>query len=144
MKKLASVLLAIAFVFTLSSCAGYEFVKKNPEQVEDVETAKVIEAKAKDAKKEKKDKTLHNMMEEIMSDGETIDRDVHGRVWIVPDGKGGYKEIIYSWERVVVEDNDSDDIHAIIFEFGQLRKVEPVDSLEDAKERFKPYGGWKD
>lgn len=143
-KKLMLIFLAIAVVFMLSSCTGgYKWVKQ-ASPAEDAEIAAAVEEEAKDVKKVKKDKTLQKIMEEVMADGEEIDRDVYGRVWIVPDGKGGYKKVSYSWERIVVKDDNGNDYHAIIFEFGQLRKVEPVNNLEDAKKRFQPYGGWKD
>lgn len=143
MKKLLFFALAIAVVFMLSGCAGYTWVKKTPEQIEDVKVAKVVEKKAKEVGKERKDKTLQMILDELLKNGEEVDRDVHARTWVVPDGKGSYKEVSYSWERLVVKSNDSDDYHAIIFEFGVLRNIEPVDDVADAKKKFKPYGGWK-
>lgn len=146
MRKLALIVLAIAVVFMLTSCGGYKWVKQAT-PTEDVKTAVAVEKEAEVAKGEKgtkKDQTLLNIMDELMDEGETVDRGVHGRTWIIPDGKGGYKEVSYSWERLVIKSKDGNDYHAIIFEFGQLRKIEPVKDVEDAKKRFKPYGGWKD
>lgn len=145
MKRLALIVLAIAIVFMLTSC-GYKLVKQAT-PAEDMKTAVAVEREAEVAKAEKeakKDQTLLDIMDELMDEGETVDRGVYGRTWIIPDGKGGYKDVSYSWERLVIKSNDGNDHHAIIFEFGQLRKIEPVEDIDDAKERFKPYGGWKD
>jgi hypothetical protein len=75
---------------------------------------------------------LMDILNSLMATGTLLDRDIHGK------RLGDFE---YRWELIVIRDLTGD-VHAAIIENGVLEKIEPVQSLEVAREKFKPYGGW--
>ena len=138
MKNLIIVMLMVVI---LSGC-GYKFVKK--EEVTNP-TKPIIEEQTKEDEqtqdgttftvKVSNDRTMRSILQEILSNGELINKDVHARRF------GDYE---YSWEMWLIKENRTGDYHSAIIENGILIDISPVNDLEDARKRFKPYGGWKD
>lgn len=125
------VLLVLALSFT--GC-GYKIVKKSPEPTADKPAASELVVKTG------KSRTNMVILQELLSNGDIIDKDVYSHSWLVPNGTS-YDEVTYTWEMWVIQTGE--DFHAAIFEYGRLVDIEPVKSLEHARSAFKPYGGWR-
>lgn len=130
-----AVLLILALAFT--GC-GWKITKKTP-----VDESPAVAAQADDTITIKMGKNRTNMviLEELIARGEVIDKDVYSHSWLVWSAKEQkYVEVNYNWEMWVIQTGK--DFHAAIFEFGRLVDIEPVKDLEEARSKFKPYGGW--
>lgn len=126
--------LACVMALTFTSC-GYKVVKKNAEPEVAAPAGDTLVVKMG------KDRTNMVILQELLSNGEIINKDVHSHSWLAWSAKEQkYIEVDYNWEMWVIKTGE--DYHAAIFEFGRLVDIEPVKDLEDARIRFKPYGGW--
>lgn len=130
MKKLIISILAIMLVF---GC-GYRIVKKDNSKDVDSKTMTNSKTMTKTMTvKVGETRTMHSILEEILMNGTIIDKDVYAR---------NFGEYAYSYELWVIEE-EGKDFHAVVIENGKLMDISPVNSLEDARKKFKPYGGWK-
>ncbi len=118
-----SMILLVGIMF--SGCGGYKLVKHSKEAV--VDTANTFTVKIGE------NRNMSSILNDIMGNGELVNKDVHARNF------GGYE---YTWEMWLIKEATGD-FHAVIIENGTLQDISPVNNLEDAQARFKPYGGWK-
>lgn len=134
-RTIASVILCAFIALALSSC-GYRITKKTPEPEPAAQAEVAAEVEVDDdviILKMGRKRGLQAVFDELSKTGALLDRDIHGRLF------GKYE---YTWELVVIRD-PTDGVHAIVIEDGVVVLIEPVKSLEAARKKFKPYGGWK-
>lgn len=79
-------------------------------------------------------RNMYSILQEILSNGTLIDKDIYAK---------RFGEYEYTWEMWVIKE-DTGDFHVAIIENGILIDISPANDLEDAKIKFKPYGGWRD
>lgn len=143
MKKLISVVICLFVSLTLSGCIlGYKFTKDAPPP-EPVPVAAgvakkpvvVVEEADEDIIiiKMGKKRGLRAVLNELLADGELFDKDVYGRLF------GEYE---YTWELLLIK-GENGDFQAATIENGILIEIEPVKDMEDARKKYKPYGGWR-
>lgn len=130
MKKTALYLFLLVGVFVLCSC-GYKVIKK-PEPIKPVPVQETKDDRTFTVKISS-ERSMDKIMQEMLSNGELLDKDVHARRF------GDYE---YRWEMWLIKEKTGDH-HAIIIENGILMDISPVNSMEEARHQFKPYGGWQ-
>lgn len=140
MKTFINAVICAFLAVALFGCFGYSITKNTPPP-EPVEKAVVFEKAAAAEEPEEdviiikmgKKRSLRTVLNEMLAEGELVDKDTYGRVF------GEYE---YTWELWIIEE-DGGGFQAAIIEDGILIEIEPVDSPEDARKKHKPYGGWK-
>lgn len=152
MKKISLILIVLLSLVLLAGCGAKNNVSKvdvpelTAEDLALLEEAKKAQA-AQETDVTKKAETpegyvkasvteeggLKAILAELNRTSTLLNRDIHGRKF------GDYE---YRWELVVLQDNNGD-VHAAVIENGELILISPVKSLEEARTKFQPYGGWK-
>jgi hypothetical protein len=141
MKTIIVILLSIALIVSFSGC-GYRIVKTDsqPEAVvlqnESKPEAVVLRNESKPTEMTVKiggNRKMPSILEEILVNGEIIDKDVYAR---------NFGEYEYSWERWIIKERTGD-YHVVVIENGKLKDIAPINDFEDARRKFQPYGGWE-
>jgi hypothetical protein len=139
MKNLTTIILISLIILSLTSC-GYKIVKDTPEPVAEVALAEPVQVLEPTPENEvyvkipvAKKRTLRVILDEMLSNGELLNKDVHGRK---------FGDFDYTWELLVIRESTGD-VQAAVIENGELILIEPVKDLEQARSKYKPYGGWK-
>lgn len=130
MKTLTTMILIPLVILSLVSCGT---LSKNTidTEVAAVEVLEPGKAYVKISVAEKR--TLRTILDDMLSSGELLNKDVHGRK---------FGEHDYTWELLVIQEQTGD-VQAVIIEDGVLITIAPVNDLEHARSKYKPYGGWK-
>ena len=132
MKTLTTIILIPLVILSLTSC-GFRLVKNTPEPeavvIEPILDLEEVYVKIPVAKK----RTLRAILDDMLASGELLDKDIHGRK---------FGEHDYTWEMLVIREQTGD-VQVAIIEDGVLILIAPVNDLEQARSRYKPYGGWK-
>lgn len=138
MKK--TVLLLISGLF-LISCGDLSFFKK-PENIQQPTQPTVEENKQEEiVVKLGNKRTEMIILQELLSQGEIIDRDVHVRKTFKNNQDGSYEPVTTSTEYWIIQTGE--DFHLAVFEQGILVRIEPAKNLETAHKMVKPYGKFK-
>ncbi len=128
MKTLTTIILIPLVILSLTSC-GFRFTKDTPEPEAAVIEQEAIYVKIPVAEK----RTLRNILDDMLASGELVNKDIHGRK---------FGEHDYTWEMLVIREQTGD-VQAAVIEDGVLILIAPVNDLEQARSKYKPYGGWK-
>ena len=129
MKTLTTVILIPLVILSLASC-GFRNVKDTLEpEAAVIEQDQAIYVKIPVAEK----RTLRNILDDMLTSGELVNKDIHGRK---------FGEHDYTWEMLVIREQTGD-VQAAVIEDGVLILIAPVNDLEQARSKYKPYGGWK-
>ena len=131
MKTLTTVILIPLMILSLTSCGFSRFAKDTPESemavTEEVQTQEIY------VKIPVKKRTLRTILDDMLTSGELVNKDIHGRK---------FGEHDYTWEMLVIREQTGD-FQAAVIEDGELILIVPVNDLEQARSKYKPYGGWK-
>jgi hypothetical protein len=131
MKTLTTVILIPLMILSLTSCGFSRFAKDTPKpEAAVVEQDQAIYVKIPVAQK----RTLRTILDDMLASGELVNKDIHGRKFGDHD---------YTWEMLVIREQTGD-VQAAVIEDGELILIAPVNDLEQARSKYKPYGGWKD